>query len=178
MTENELKVVKLNLFDNTFGAVVNIAGPIHKLLMIANNPINYLNLANREMINNSSTIIATFNKSETGSILKYEIDEDSAFGVVISEGIFIQDKILTIEIVNREAQIKECVLCFPHMMGLTGQKDINGLDIVPSTIQRIKELWELDVVDLTGTTVQYEGLDDLIKGYHKAKNRPTLGVMM
>lgn len=176
MTENDMIILKRDLFDNTFGCIVDIVGSIDKLIMIANNPMSYMNLAKQNFSTNNSTIMGTFSKGSNGSELRYEIDEDSAFAVIPKERIFIQDKILTIKSKDGYSYISECVLCFSHMMGLTGQRDVNGTFIVPSAIELVKKFWDLEIKDLTGTIVQYEGFDDLIKGYKDSKNKPRLNM--
>lgn len=145
----------LELFKNTFGAVVDIKGNIRDIIILLNNPTSYKAMAEGTIDpEDKATLMSTFQKGK----LEFEVGENDCFCVSLVNKMFIQSQKINVITDGPNAYIEEVILAFP------------GIDMFKSTINFIKETYNLDVVDLTGTISQYEGFDQMIQAYLSKKN--------
>ena len=158
------------LFKNTFGSIVDINGPTREVLRFLHETgIAYLDIQEGKInIGSETTIKTNFKRtSNAGSIITFEINDESAFCPFFKDKIFIQDQIIKVTTtladpdktgqLNSYATINEVILCYQTMTGL---KD---------AIIKIKQAYDLEVIDLTGISSQYEGFDDMRKAYESSK---------
>ena len=163
---------KEEFLNNTYGSIVDIKGPTQDIIKLMFQPVTLSSLAQGTIVTGDkrsieSVTFETISDHETEII--FTAGDNSVFCVNFPNKLFLFDK--TVKVVANKnygmAHINDVTLCYQGITGLTGNGSMNSI----SAIEVIKSAYGLDVVDLTGTFSQYDGFDDMKKGYIEMKER-------